>query len=288
MAEIRRGFGGEALGNERLPWLEPVEDEDDCPETGGGGGGGRVALWLVVGLVVIAILFGGFIVWQRHRAQSADVGTIIHALPGPYKEKPANPGGLAVNESDVIASKMGTGNDIDSPIDLSKIPEQPITGPGSDQGQEPQNPPAAPPKASAPAAPGAPSAPATAPAAKAPPRPQLAYNAPTAASAPVVKAPPPAPKPQTPAAPPRASTPAAAPSAGGGTIQLGALASEAKAKQVWKSLSSRFASLAPLNMSITPVKVGDNTLYRLRASGGDAARLCAQLKVAGETCNVVH
>ena len=54
MAEIRRGFGGEPLGSERLPWLEPVEDEDDFPETGGGGGGGRVALWLVIGLVVIA------------------------------------------------------------------------------------------------------------------------------------------------------------------------------------------------------------------------------------------
>ena len=284
MAEIRRGFGGETLGNERLPWLEPVEDEDDFPETGGGGGG-RVALWLVVGLVLIAILFGGFIIWQRHRAQRADIGQIIHAPAGPYKEKPANPGGLPVNESDVIASRMGTGNDIDSPIDLSKIPEQPITGPGSDRGQEPQ----APPKAPAPAAAGAPVAPLPAPIAKAPPRPQLAYNAPTAASAPVVKAPPPASKPSTPLAPARPETPTPAPSAsGGGTIQLGALGSEAKAKQVWKTLSTRFSSLAPLAMSVTPVKVGDTTLYRLRASGGDARRLCAQLKVAGETCNVVN
>jgi cell division septation protein DedD len=282
MAEIRRGFGGEPLGNERLPWLEPVEDEDDLPETGGGGGGGRVALWLVVGLVVIAVLFGGFIVWQRHRAQRADIGEIIHALPGAYKEKPANPGGLPVNESDVIASRMGTGNDIDSPIDLSKIPEQPITGAGADKGQEPQ----APPKAAAPNAPGTP---APAPVAKAPPKPALPYAPPTAASAPVVKAPPPAPVAKVPPVPAKAPAPAAPPAAGGGgTIQLGALASEAKAKQVWKSLSSRFSSLAPLTMSITPVKVGDNTLYRLRASGGDAGRLCAQLKVAGETCNVVH
>jgi hypothetical protein len=286
MAEIRRGFGGEPLGNERLPWLEPVEDEDDLPEIGGGGGGGRVALWLVVGLVVIALLFGGFIVWQRHRAQQADVGTIIHAEAGPYKEKPANPGGLEVKESDVIASRMGTGNDIDSPIDLSKIPEQPITGPGSAQGQEPQ---AAPTPAPHPGVPGAPNVPPAAPAAKAPPKPQLAYNAPNAASAPVVKAPPLAPRPSAPPSPGKPAAPAAPPSAGGsGTIQLGALASEAKAKQVWKSLSSRFASLAPLTMSITPVKVGDNTLYRLRASGGDANRLCAQLRVAGETCNVVH
>ena len=118
MAEIRRGFGGEGLGNERLPWLEPVEDEDDYPETGGGGG--RVALWIVIGLVALAIAFSGFILWQRHRAQTADVGQIIHAPAGPYKEKPANPGGLRVSEGDVIASRMGTGNDIDSTIELAQ------------------------------------------------------------------------------------------------------------------------------------------------------------------------
>jgi hypothetical protein len=281
MAEIRRGFGGEPLGNERLPWLEPVEDEDDVPEMGDGGGGGRVALWLVVGLVVIAVLFGGFIVWQRHRAERADIGAIIHAQPGPYKEKPANPGGLEVKEGDVIASRMGTGNDIDSPIDLSQIPEQPITGPGSNQGQEPQ-------PAPKPAAPGTPAAPPPALAAKVPPHPALAYNVPTAASAPVVKAPPAAPRPSAPAVPAKAAAPATPPSVGaGGTIQLGALASEAKAKQVWKSLSTRFGFLSPLAMSITPVKVGETTLYRLRASGGDARHLCAKLKVAGESCNVV-
>jgi cell division septation protein DedD len=273
MAEIRRGFGGDGLGNERLPWLEPVEDEDDYPEAGGGGDGGRIALWIVVGLVILAVAFGSFVLWQRHRASNADIGQIIRAQPGPYKVKPTNPGGLEVKESDVIASRMGTGNDIDSPIDLSRIPEQPVTGPGSDQNA------AASPEAAVPGATGTPAAP---PAAKVPAKPTLAYAPPSAASAPVVKAPPPA---VAAKAPPVALKPPV--TSGGGTIQLGALASEAKARQVWKTLSTRFGFLAPLNMSITPVKVGKNTLYRLRASGGDARRLCAQLRVAGESCNVV-
>jgi hypothetical protein len=275
MAEIRRGFGGEGLGNERLPWLEPVEDEDDYHEAGGGGG--RIALGIVAGLVLLATLFGGFVIWQRHRAQTADVGQIIHAPAGPYKEKPANPGGLQVSEGDVIASRMGTGNDIDSPIDLSRIPEQPVANPRGGQASAPP----------APSAPSAPAAPASAPVAKAPPHPTLASAPPTAASAPVVKAPPAAPAVKPPLAPQKPQTPAAPPAAGGGTIQLGALASEAKAKQVWKTLSTRFGFLQPLAMSITPVKVGDNTLYRLRASGGDARALCAKLRVAGESCNVV-
>jgi len=270
MTEIRRGFGGDGLGNERLPWLEPVEDEDDYPEAGSGGGG-RIALLIVIGLVALAVLFGTFVLWSRYRAAQADVGTILHAQPGPYKQKPANPGGLKVDESGVIAEKMGTGTDIDSPLDLSRIPEQPVTGPNSEQS-------AAQSSASAPADPGTAK---PAPLAKVPPKPTLPYAAPTAASAPVVKAPSPAPT-------PKIAVPATArPSGGSGTIQLGALASEAKARAVWKTLSSRFGVLAPLNMSITPVKVGANTLYRLRASGGDARKLCAQLRVAGESCNVV-
>ena len=279
MAEIRRGFGGEGLGNERLPWLEPVEDEDDYPETGGGGG--RVALWIVIGLVALAVAFSGFILWQRHHAQTADVGQIIRAPAGPYKEKPANPGGLQVSEGDVIASRMGTGNDIDSPIDLSRIPEQPVANPRGERASSSSAP-------SAPATPASPTAPPSAPAAKVPPHPTLAYAPPAAASAPVVKGAPLAPASKALSSPPKPEAPVAPPSAGGGTIQLGALASEAKAKQVWKSLSTRFAFLQPLAMSVTPVKVGDATLYRLRASGGDARALCARLKVAGESCNVVN
>jgi hypothetical protein len=278
MVEIRRGFGAEGMGNERLPWLEPVEDEDDYLEPAGGGG--RLVMWIVIGIAAVAILFGAFVLWQRHRASQADIGQIIRAPAGPYKEKPANPGGLAVDESGVIAERMGTGNDIDSPLDLSKIPEQPMTGPHSDPSMTPTAPTPAVPNA------GVPAVPATAPPVGRPPFPApRTVVPPVVASAPVVKA---QPKPAAPKLPTPVIAPTPAPSSGGGsTVQLGALASEAKARAVWKTLSSRFGVLAPLAVSITPVKVGDNTLYRLRASGGDARKVCAQLRVAGESCNVV-
>ncbi|HWI86571.1 MAG TPA: SPOR domain-containing protein [Sphingomonas sp.] len=264
MAEIRRGLGGDGLGSERLPWLEPVEDEDDLLDSGGGGG--RILLWVVAALIVIATFIGALVYFNRYRAANADIGEVIHAPAGPYKEKPANPGGLVVDESGVIAEKMGTGADIDSPLDLARIPEQPITGTGSDPAANPPAP--VPPK------------PAPAPTLK----PGVPVGVPVA-PAPAVKAMPAAKPAPTPIAVP---TPSAAPPSGAtGTIQLGALGSEAKARQVWKTLSTRFGFLAPLAMSITPVKVGDATLYRLRASGGDARKLCAQLKVAGESCNIV-
>lgn len=264
MVEIRRGLGGDAPRGERLPWLEPVEDEYE-PEPRGGGG---LALLGFIVLVLAGLGIGAFMLYRHWSASHADLGQIIHAPTTPYKVRPVNPGGLKVDPTGAVAEHTGTGTDIDAPIDLSALPEQPVTGPGSGTG------------ASAPIQPHAAPAPATP--AKAP-APATVLPPP---SAPVVTKPTPLPVPEVKPAPMQ-NLPLPATSSGGGTVQLGALNSEAKAKQVWKAMSGRFAMLAPLTMSITPVKVGDNTLYRLRASGGDARTICAKLRVAGEVCNVV-
>ena len=99
----------------------------------------------------------------------------------------------------------------------------------------------------------------------------------------------PAPQP-TPAQPaqqqPSQQQPAQQPpaAAGGATIQLGAFSSQASANSAWKALSGRFKYLAPLTHSIVPVTANGKTLYRLRASGPDAASICGRLRVAGESC----
>lgn len=260
MVEIRRGFGDDGPRGERLPWLEPVEDEYE-PEPRGGG---ALALLGLLALLLVGVGIGAFMLYRHWSASRADLGQIIQAPATPYKVKPADPGGLRVDPTGAVAEHTGTGNDIDAPIDLSALPEKPVTGPGSEAGSS---------------APIQPQAVPAAPTAKAPPSAAL-----PAPAAPVVVKPAPLPLPVKPAPIDDKPVPVAG---GGGTIQLGALNSEAKAKQVWKEMSGRFPALAPLTMSITPVKVGDNTLYRLRASGSDARLVCAKLKVAGEVCNVV-
>jgi cell division septation protein DedD len=93
-----------------------------------------------------------------------------------------------------------------------------------------------------------------------------------------------------PAAPVKAeATKPAAP--GSAMIQLGAFSSEGAAAKAWTNLSKRFAYLAELNRVISPAKVGDGTVYRLRVATGTAANasnLCGKLRVAGENCVVVR
>ncbi|WP_420141613.1 SPOR domain-containing protein [Sphingomonas sp.] len=258
MAEIRRGYGEEGQGGQRLPWLEPVEDEEDYyPEPAG-------RPWLKWVLILIALAGVAVVLTSivgRWNAQRSDIGTLIKADPTPYKVRPADPGGLKVDNNDRIAQRTGVGSDINSPLDLAAIPEEPIIGAGA-----PQRAPASVPATSAPA-------------------PRAA--SPAAGSA--TPAPAPRAEPARPAPTPSLPEPVAAPSSSGGSaVQLGAFSTEPKAKAAWKTLSKRFAYLAPLTPVILPVKSGETTLYRLRASGGPAGSICARLKVAGEACAVAN
>ena len=273
MAEIRRGHEG---GSERLPWLEPVEDEDAYPDTGGSG---RLALLGVLALVAVGVVVAGVMLVRHWTAGRADIGQIIRAPDGPYKERPVHPGGLRLQGSGVVAEHTGTGTDIDAPLDLASLPEQPIAGAGSPQAA------AAPAPAPAATQPQQAAAPAAQPVAK----PQtVPTSAPKVApvAAPAAKAPAPASAPM----PVREAAAPAAPvvmSGASGTVQLGAFSTQAKANAAWKTLSGRFHALDGMTMAISQVTSGDATLYRLRASGPSASRVCAALKVAGESCAVV-
>lgn len=254
MSDSGRSMGGNAE-EDRLPWLEPVEDET-AEE---GVSAGRLIAGLVAALVILGCVVGG-VYWLKQRVSAPQVAAnggpaTIAAPAGPYKTKPAEEGGMQVKGQGDSAYAASEGADPNAKIDLSKVPEAPI----------------------AKGAP-APSAPAPAPA--------KPVETAKATPAPVKQAPAPAPKPAVPA--PAPAKVAEAPVAGG-TIQLGALPSEAAANAAWKSLSGRYAYLASLNHSVVKADVNGKTYYRLRAAaGGDASSVCSKLKVAGEACTVVR
>jgi hypothetical protein len=84
--------------DERLPWLE-ADDEAEEP----GVDGGRVAAFVIGALLVLGLAIGALWWFFHDRSETAVVpdGSTIHAPAGPYKVKPASPGG---------AKAVGTGN----------------------------------------------------------------------------------------------------------------------------------------------------------------------------------
>lgn len=225
---------------------------------------------------------------------NAEEAPLISAEPGPYKIPPIDPKGLAVEGQDQTIYQAGEGIDTGSTIDMSAMPEQPMPRPGT----APSEPPGLPRNlvpdamAGAPALPPAILVPPPVNTTAAAPRPPAPQRTPVA-QAPAATPKPPAPAPAKPApalagaiapAPAKPAPPAKKP----GTAQLGAFSTEAKANAAWAALTGRNPRLAGFARRLVPVESNGQTLWRLRASGGDAAALCASLKAGGFACTVIE
>jgi hypothetical protein len=218
MSDIRADDPVPADDDDRLPWLESVEEDDarDGPSPL------KLVAAVLIGLVAIGLVVGG-IFWMGDRETSTGAPEVIAAPQGDYKVKPDNPGGMTVEGEGDAAFAASAGEEPQGKLNVGAVPEAPV------------------------------------------------------AKAPTAKEPLPAPTKQ-------GAAPALTPAAGGPTIQLGAFSSQSAANDAWKALSGRFKYLAPLSHSVVPVAVNGRTLYRLRATGPEAANVCARLQVAGENC----
>ena len=216
---------------------------------------------------------------------NAEQAPLITAEPGPYKVPPLHPKGMTVEGQDQTIYAAGEGIDQGSVIDPNAGPEAPLPRPGSAPPGLPQD--LLPDMAAAPAVTPAPVAPAVTKVAP-PPAAALPKAAPPVAKAPApaaTKAPPAATKPPPVVTKPAATAPAAAKKAG--TVQLGAFSSLEKANAAWAGMASK-PVLAGYAKRILVVESDSKTLYRLRASGGDAAETCRNLKAAGAPCTVIE
>lgn len=119
---------------ERLPWLESVDDEDDY-----GNDGGRLVTFLIGGLVVLAALVGG-IWWATHRGDGQELqadGSVIEAPKTPYKEAPKDPGGktfagtgdtsYAVSAGQTRAPKLDRGGEVVATVSDPAKPSKPAS-----------------------------------------------------------------------------------------------------------------------------------------------------------------
>ncbi|MEG3178124.1 SPOR domain-containing protein [Sphingomonas sp. RB3P16] len=108
---------------DRLPWLETVEDDyDDGPSVV------KIIGLIVLALLVVAAAIFGYQYYKKHQGSDGN-GALIAAQEGDYKVKPDDPGGVKVEgEGDsAIATSNGsaTGN---AAIDMKALPEAPVAG----------------------------------------------------------------------------------------------------------------------------------------------------------------
>ena len=114
---------------EPLPWLAPVEDEDE-PR---GISARRMFAALVVVLLAAILVAGTFFWLGRRDVAAGGPPQLIKAPPGPYKVKPTDPGGLDITGESETAFETSAGEDKDSQLDLNKMPEAPIAKPAKEQ-----------------------------------------------------------------------------------------------------------------------------------------------------------
>jgi SPOR domain len=124
MSDSRLGYE-----DSELPWLEPVDDEDE-PR---GVSGRKMLAALLVVLLAAAIVAGTFFWLGRQDPVGIGAPELIRAQPGPYKVKPTDPGGLDVAGESGTAFETSAGQDSDAQLDLNALAEQPVARPPKEE-----------------------------------------------------------------------------------------------------------------------------------------------------------
>ena len=288
------------------PWLAEVEsDYRSSTAVPRGRLIGAITIFL---LLLVLVVVGVYVVIEQKQDGAsgttfnrAEDAPLILADLGPYKIKPDERGGMQIDENGNILHDASNGIDQPGVVDILNAAEDPLPRPGQEPlpilpGNEvlPMIPPVQQPAL-------AKGGLATAKGGLATAKGDVAMAKPVQTTpkpgAPLAKPPLTAIKPASPLVKPMPQAPAnlaaAAPKPIGGTgrtLQFGAFSTAAKADAVWKSLTARFGFLAPLGKRVEPVERGAVTLYRLRATGADAASakaLCDRVAAAGENCQLL-
>jgi hypothetical protein len=112
-----------AQEDERLPWLEADDDaEEGAVDTG------RVVVFVIASLVVLGLVIGA-LWWALRDRTGGDLvadGSTIEAPAGPYKSKPANPGGSEAVGTGDTSFKVAQGQEVNSEVADQQAPRPSI------------------------------------------------------------------------------------------------------------------------------------------------------------------
>lgn len=111
---------GSTADEDRLPWLEAVEEDGD----GEGPSVGKLAGALLIGLIAIGLIVGG-LYWLGNRSPSGDGNDIITAERGDYKQRPENGGGMNLQGEGNVSVAASEGEQPRGTLNLNNVAEQP-------------------------------------------------------------------------------------------------------------------------------------------------------------------
>lgn len=111
---------------DRLPWLEAVDDSDDDD----GISIVRLVLLILAGLVFLGGIIGGIYWLQNKNAGNGD-GTLITAPKGDYKTPAEDPDARHFEGEGDSSFATSEGVEGSGKLDPGMLPEAPVTGPGA-------------------------------------------------------------------------------------------------------------------------------------------------------------
>jgi type IV secretory pathway VirB10-like protein len=106
---------------DRLPWLEAVEEDERGPSPG------KLIAAVLVGLVAIGIIVGGLF-WLGNRAAGGGEEELI-ASSGEYKVPAPEPGGMKVDNGSSAQVAASEGTEQTSSVNPNARPEAPVNQP---------------------------------------------------------------------------------------------------------------------------------------------------------------
>ena len=113
-----------SIDEDRLPWLEAVEDE----EADEGVSPAKLIALIVAALVALGIVIGGVWLMRSKEGTAPTDPTLIAAAEGDYKVKPDAPGGMKVEGKGDSAFAASEGAEATGKIDTNALPEAPVKG----------------------------------------------------------------------------------------------------------------------------------------------------------------